>query len=43
MKLKEINEESPPILKKWSRLYFIVMLNLVFWLLLFFSFRRIFE
>jgi len=35
--------EGPPILKKWSRLYWIVMLNLVFWLTSFFIFRRIFE
>ena len=35
--------ENPPILKKWSRLYWAVMLNLVFWLFAFFIFRRIFE
>jgi len=37
------NIESPPILKKWSRLYWIVMLNLIFWLSAFYIFRRIFE
>jgi hypothetical protein len=35
--------ESPPILKKWSRLYWAVMINLVGWLLIFFIFRKVFE
>jgi len=37
------SEEAPPILKNWSRLYTIVMINLVFWLLTFYIIRRIFE
>jgi len=36
-------EESPPILKRWSRLYMIVMINLVLCLLTFYLIRRIFE
>jgi hypothetical protein len=35
--------ESPPILKKWSRLYWAVMINLVSWLLVFYAFRKVFE
>jgi len=35
--------ESPPILKKWSRLYWAVMINLIGWLLIFFIFRKVFE
>jgi hypothetical protein len=40
---REEIEESPPILKSWSRLYTVVMVNLVFWLLTFYILRRIFE
>lgn len=36
-------EEPPPVLKKWSRLYLVVMINLVLWLLIFYVFRRLFE
>lgn len=35
--------ENPPILKKWSRLYLAVMVNLVFWLTAFYLFRKVFE
>lgn len=35
--------ESPPILKKWKNLYWVVMLNLIGWLIVFYIFRRIFE
>jgi len=35
--------DSPPILKKWSRLYWAVMINLVLWLLIFLIFRKVFE
>jgi len=35
--------EPPPILKRWSKLYWVVMINLVAWLLVFYTFRRIFE
>jgi len=43
MKADDIKSEAPPILKKWSRLYWVVILNLVFWLSTFYLFRRIFE
>jgi hypothetical protein len=43
MKKNHSEIESPPILKKWSRLYWVVMINLVGWLLVFYTFRRIFE
>lgn len=36
-------EERPPILRRWSRLYVIVMVNLALWLLMFYILRRIFE
>ena len=35
--------ENPPILKKWSRLYWAVIINLVTWLLIFYLFRKVFE
>ncbi len=37
------SEDSPPIFKNWARLYAVVMINLVFWLLTFYIIRRIFE
>lgn len=37
------SKENPPILKKWSRLYWLVIFNLGFWLLIFFLFRKAFE
>jgi len=40
---KKVVEEPPPILKSWPRLYSIVIINLVFWLLTFYIIRRIFE
>jgi len=36
-------EEKPPFFKKWSTLYWVVFANLIFWLSLFYIFRRIFE
>jgi hypothetical protein len=42
-KNKNVNDEPPPILKHWSRLYSIVMINLLFWLLTFYIIRRMFE
>lgn len=36
-------EESPPILNSWSRLYLLVLVNLIFWLFTFYIIRRIFE
>jgi len=35
--------ENPPILKRWSRLYTLVIANLIFCLILFYIIRRIFE
>ncbi len=35
--------DSPPIFKKWSRIYWIVIINLVGWLLIFYLFRKAFE
>jgi len=44
MKEKIFDEnEKPPIMKSWSRLYWAVILNLVFWLTLFYIFRKVFE
>jgi flagellar biosynthesis/type III secretory pathway M-ring protein FliF/YscJ len=40
---KNVNIDSPPIMKSWNRLYTLVMANLVFWLLTFYIIRRIFE
>ena len=36
-------DSSPPILKSWSRLYTLVIINLVLWLVVFYIIRRIFE
>ena len=41
--MKNNIEEKPPIFKKWSLLYYLVLANLVFWLTLFYIFRRVFE
>jgi hypothetical protein len=35
--------EQPPVLGSWKRLYSLVILNLAFWLLIFYLFRRVFE
>lgn len=35
--------DTPPILKRWSRLYWLVIINLLFWLSAFYVCRRIFE
>jgi len=39
----EPENTPPPVLKRWPRLYGLVMMNLVFWLALFYIIRRIFE
>lgn len=39
----EIENGSPPIFKKWSHLYWVLMINLVGWLLIFYLFRKAFE
>jgi hypothetical protein len=36
-------KEKPPILGSWKKLYFLVMINLVVWLAVFYIIRRIFE
>jgi hypothetical protein len=36
-------EDKPPILGSWKKLYFLVMINLVGWLTVFYIIRRIFE
>jgi hypothetical protein len=35
--------DTPPLLGKWSNLYWAVMLNLVLWLTVFYLFRKVFE
>ena len=37
------DEGPPPLLKKWKNLYFLVIINLVFWIILFTLFTWIFE
>jgi hypothetical protein len=34
---------APPLLGSWRRLYMTVLANLIFWLVVFYIFRRIFE
>ena len=36
-------EEPPPVFKKWKNLYLLVILNLVFWIILFTLFTWIFS
>lgn len=36
-------EEKPPILKSWNRIYFIVFLNLIILMILFYWFTVTFE
>ncbi len=36
-------DETPPILKSWNRLYALVFFNLVFLILIFYAFTRIFD
>lgn len=40
---KQIENDAPPILKKWSRIYWVLIINLAGWLLLFYLFRKVFE
>ena len=38
-----IEDERPPILGSWKKLYLLVLINLVGWLTVFYILRRIFE
>lgn len=37
------DHESPPIFKRWSRLYSLVIINLIFWLTFFYILQKVFE
>lgn len=39
----DIRDESPPFLSAWNRLYTLVLLNLVFLIVLFYIFTKVFE
>ncbi|MFC2134606.1 hypothetical protein ACFLTH_08320 [Bacteroidota bacterium] len=43
MKKPHIENEPPPIMKKWSRLYWLMIINLIGLLLFFYLFRKVFE
>jgi len=40
---QNIEDERPPILGSWKKLYMLVLVNLVGWLTVFYILRRIFE
>jgi len=40
---KEIDQEKPPILSSWKRLYTVVLLNLALLIVLFFLFTKAFD
>jgi hypothetical protein len=40
---KEIDQEKPPILSSWKRLYTIVLLNLALLIVLFYLFTKAFD
>ena len=40
---KSINDETPPVMKTWNRLYGFVLLFLAFLIVLFYSFTKVFE
>jgi hypothetical protein len=40
---KEIDEEKPPILSSWKRLYTVVLLNLALLIVLFYLFTKAFD
>lgn len=40
---KEIDQEKPPILSSWKRLYTVVLLNLALLIVLFYLFTKAFE
>ncbi len=43
IKNKEINQEKPPLLSSWNRLYTLVLLNLALLIVLFFLFTKTFD
>jgi sugar phosphate permease len=43
IKNKEIDQEKPPILSSWKRLYTVVLLNLVLLIVLFYLFTKAFD
>lgn len=40
---KETDQEKPPILSTWNRLYFVVLLNLALLIALFYLFTKAFD
>lgn len=42
--IKKLNHdnEKPPVMKTWPRLYWLVFLSLVFWLTFFYIFKEVF-
>jgi len=40
---KEIDQEKPPILSSWKRLYAVVLLNLALLIVLFYLFTKAFD
>jgi len=40
---EEIDQEKPPLLASWKRLYTVVLLNLVLLILLFYLFTKAFD
>jgi hypothetical protein len=40
---KEIDQEKPPILSSWKRLYTVVLLNLALLIVLFYIFTKAFD
>jgi hypothetical protein len=40
---KEIDQEKPPILSSWNRLYAVVLLNLALLIVLFYLFSKAFD
>lgn len=43
MEKTQTENNNPPVMKSWFRLYTLVIINLVFWLSVFYLFRRMFE
>jgi hypothetical protein len=43
MEDKDIDQEKPPILSSWKRLYTVVLLNLALLILLFYLFTKAFD
>ncbi len=41
--LPEVTEEPPPLFKSWSTWYWVVFLNLIFLIILFTIFTRVFS